>query len=150
MLIFTSHPFPSSENRPQEYEELAVALGTDHKRRLALREQLKAVRLTCPLFDTRRWVSGADSHLQRHRITAFEQCVSLSISTKAHVCCGDVPTVLSCCLHSGLLLCSITVAVCPCLVVAHVDADVCLRHRHGPGVADDVGDPLRWRRTAHF
>ena len=44
----------------QEYEELAVALGTDHQRRLALREQLKAVRLTCPLFDTRRWVAGAE------------------------------------------------------------------------------------------
>ncbi len=38
-----------------------MALGTDHKRRLALREQLKAVRLTCRLFDTRRWVAGADT-----------------------------------------------------------------------------------------
>ena len=46
----------------QEYEELAVALGTDHKRRLALREQLKAVRLTCPLFDTRRWVAGVGTY----------------------------------------------------------------------------------------
>ena len=35
-----------------------MSLGTDHKRRLALRERLKAVRLTCPLFDTRRWVAG--------------------------------------------------------------------------------------------
>ena len=35
-----------------------MALGTDHARRLALRERLKAVRLTCPLFDTRRWVEG--------------------------------------------------------------------------------------------
>jgi len=24
-----------------------------------------------------------------------------------------------------------------------------LRRRHGPGVVDDVGDPLRRRRTAH-
>ena len=38
-----------------------MALGTDHARRLALRERLKAVRLTCPLFDTRRWVAGAGS-----------------------------------------------------------------------------------------
>ena len=42
-----------------------MALGTDHKRRLVLREQLKAVRLTCPLFDTRRWVAGAGSYACR-------------------------------------------------------------------------------------
>lgn len=36
----------------QEYEEVAVALGTDHARRLDLRRRLKDTRLTCPLFDT--------------------------------------------------------------------------------------------------
>ena len=51
----------SPASSEQEYEELAVALGTDHARRLALRERLKAVRLTCPLFDTKRWVAGAGS-----------------------------------------------------------------------------------------
>lgn len=40
----------------QEYEELAVELGSNHAKRLDLRERLKAVRLTCPLFDTHRWV----------------------------------------------------------------------------------------------
>ena len=49
----------------QGYEELAVALGTDHVRRLRLRERLKAVRLTCPLFDTDRWVADMDRLLLR-------------------------------------------------------------------------------------
>ena len=37
-----------------------MALGTDHARRRQLRERLKAVRLTCPLFDTDRWVADMD------------------------------------------------------------------------------------------
>jgi protein O-GlcNAc transferase len=37
-----------------------VALGTDHERRLNLRARLKAVRLTCPLFDTDGWVADMD------------------------------------------------------------------------------------------
>jgi hypothetical protein len=41
---------------PQEYEELAVALGTDHARREGLRTRLKAGRLSSPLFDTDTWV----------------------------------------------------------------------------------------------
>lgn len=40
----------------QEYEEKAVELGLDHGKRLGLRQQLKDVRLTCPLFDTTQWV----------------------------------------------------------------------------------------------
>lgn len=40
----------------QEYEELAVALGSDHGRREALRARLKAGRLSSPLFDTDGWV----------------------------------------------------------------------------------------------
>mmetsp|Transcript_2181 Transcript_2181/g.6511 ORF Transcript_2181/g.6511 Transcript_2181/m.6511 type:complete len:1397 (+) Transcript_2181:421-4611(+) len=43
-------------NSQQEYEEVAVALGTDHARRLDLRRRLKDTRLTCPLFDTSGWV----------------------------------------------------------------------------------------------
>ena len=42
----------------QEYEEIAVTLGLDHKKRRNLQAQLKSVRGTCPLFDTRQWVSG--------------------------------------------------------------------------------------------
>jgi protein O-GlcNAc transferase len=38
------------------YEELAVELGTNHAKRLGLRARLERARLTCPLFDTRRWV----------------------------------------------------------------------------------------------
>lgn len=39
-----------------EYEELAVELGTNHERRLALRAKLKESRHHNPLFDTDRWV----------------------------------------------------------------------------------------------
>ena len=42
-----------------------MALGTNHGRRLALRERLKALRLTCPLFDTDRWVADMDGLLLR-------------------------------------------------------------------------------------
>ena len=38
----------------QEYEELAVRLGTDADYRLDLRRRLEAKRLTAPLFDTER------------------------------------------------------------------------------------------------
>ena len=40
----------------QEYEEKAVELGLDHTKRLGLRQRLKDVRLSCPLFDTTLWV----------------------------------------------------------------------------------------------
>jgi len=40
----------------QEYEEIAVSLGLDHEKRKDLVSRLKAVRSTCPLFDTRQWV----------------------------------------------------------------------------------------------
>ena len=36
----------------QEYEEKAVELGLNHNKRLGLRQRLKDVRLSCPLFDT--------------------------------------------------------------------------------------------------
>lgn len=43
-------------NSMKEYEEKAVAFALNPARLLALRNKLKAVRLTCPLFDTARWV----------------------------------------------------------------------------------------------
>lgn len=39
-----------------EYEEKAVSLGLDHEKRERLRRELKQRRLSCPLFDTERWV----------------------------------------------------------------------------------------------
>ncbi|KAL3130806.1 hypothetical protein ABBQ38_000142 [Trebouxia sp. C0009 RCD-2024] len=43
-------------NSQQEYEEKAVELGLNHNKRLGLRQRLKDVRLSCPLFDTTQWV----------------------------------------------------------------------------------------------
>ena len=40
----------------QDYEEKAVELGLNHAKRLQLRQRLKDVRLSCPLFDTTQWV----------------------------------------------------------------------------------------------
>ena len=40
----------------KEYEELGVELGSNHQKRQSLRSQLKASRLSSPLFDTVRWV----------------------------------------------------------------------------------------------
>lgn len=47
----------------QEYEELAVELGTNHTRRAALRAQLKESRMTNALFDTDRWVRDLEKVL---------------------------------------------------------------------------------------
>ncbi|CEG49920.1 probable udp-n-acetylglucosamine--peptide n-acetylglucosaminyltransferase sec-like [Plasmopara halstedii] len=44
----------------EEYEELAVALATDRKRLATLRRRLETERLTCPLFDTKRWVRNLE------------------------------------------------------------------------------------------
>jgi hypothetical protein len=52
--VHASRLFPRPPT--QEYEELAVALGTDHARREGLRARLKAGRLSSPLFDTDTWV----------------------------------------------------------------------------------------------
>ena len=41
----------------KEYEEKAVSLALDRPKLQSLTNRLKAVRLTCPLFDTERWVS---------------------------------------------------------------------------------------------
>lgn len=41
----------------KEYEDKAVELAENPPKLQALINKLKAVRLTCPLFDTGRWVS---------------------------------------------------------------------------------------------
>ncbi|KAH9784255.1 hypothetical protein KPL71_009577 [Citrus sinensis] len=40
----------------KEYEERAVSLALDRQKLQALTNKLKSVRLTCPLFDTARWM----------------------------------------------------------------------------------------------
>ncbi|KNA11934.1 hypothetical protein SOVF_130120 [Spinacia oleracea] len=44
----------------EDYEERAVALALNPSKLESLRNQLKAVRLTCPLFDTARWVKNLE------------------------------------------------------------------------------------------
>lgn len=41
----------------KEYEERAVSLALNRSKLQDLTNRLKAARLTCPLFDTARWVS---------------------------------------------------------------------------------------------
>lgn len=47
-------------NSMEEYEERAVSLALNPSKLQSLRDQLKSVRLTCPLFDTTRWVKNLD------------------------------------------------------------------------------------------
>ncbi|XP_039125344.1 probable UDP-N-acetylglucosamine--peptide N-acetylglucosaminyltransferase SEC [Dioscorea cayenensis subsp. rotundata] len=47
-------------NSMKEYEEKAVALAENPTRLQTLRNKLKAARMTCPLFDTARWVRNLD------------------------------------------------------------------------------------------
>lgn len=42
----------------KEYEEKAVSLAINRPKLQDLTNRLKAVRMSCPLFDTRRWVSN--------------------------------------------------------------------------------------------
>ena len=42
-----------------------MELGLNHAMRDSLRQRLKAARLTCPLFDTRRWVADFERALLR-------------------------------------------------------------------------------------
>jgi len=46
-----------------EYEELAVALATDLDKLYLLRRRLEDGRLSCPLFDTQRWVRNLETGL---------------------------------------------------------------------------------------
>ncbi|GAA0184098.1 hypothetical protein LIER_42515 [Lithospermum erythrorhizon] len=43
-----------------EYEEKAVSLALNRSKLQELTDKLKAARLTCPLFDTRRWVNNLE------------------------------------------------------------------------------------------
>ncbi|XP_022742039.1 probable UDP-N-acetylglucosamine--peptide N-acetylglucosaminyltransferase SEC isoform X1 [Durio zibethinus] len=47
-------------NSMKEYEERAVSLALNRPKLLALTNKLKAARLTCPLFDTARWVRNLE------------------------------------------------------------------------------------------
>lgn len=47
---------PFSDCSTKEYEDRAVELATNPAKLQALTNKLKEVRLTCPLFDTARWV----------------------------------------------------------------------------------------------
>ncbi len=44
----------------REYEDRAVELGLDGAQRGALRQRLEAARLSCPLFDTEKWVGDLE------------------------------------------------------------------------------------------
>ncbi|CAI0385297.1 unnamed protein product [Linum tenue] len=44
----------------KEYEERAVSLALSQPKLQALTNKLKSIRLTCPLFDTTRWVKNLD------------------------------------------------------------------------------------------
>jgi protein O-GlcNAc transferase len=48
-----------------EYEERAVALGSDAEARCMLRTKLEAVRESCALFDTASWVAAFERVLLR-------------------------------------------------------------------------------------
>ncbi len=41
-----------------------MRLGTDRALREGLRSRLEGARLSCPLFDTRRWVAGLERALE--------------------------------------------------------------------------------------
>ncbi|KAL9436544.1 hypothetical protein AB3S75_022569 [Citrus x aurantiifolia] len=47
-------------NSMKEYEERAVSLALDRQKLQALTSKLKSVRMTCPLFDTARWVKNLE------------------------------------------------------------------------------------------
>ncbi|CAM8991395.1 unnamed protein product [Rhodiola kirilowii] len=47
-------------NSMKEYEERAVSLATNPQRLRSLTERLKAARMSCPLFDTTRWVRNLE------------------------------------------------------------------------------------------
>ncbi|KAJ6291970.1 hypothetical protein OIU76_023959 [Salix suchowensis] len=44
----------------KEYEEKAVSLALNRPKLQSLTNRLKAARLTCPLFDTERWVRNLE------------------------------------------------------------------------------------------
>lgn len=64
-------------NSLEEYEEKAVSLALNKPKLQALTKELRASRLTCPLFDTMRWVSlGSYLHSSLVPVCFFNQLVS--------------------------------------------------------------------------
>ena len=59
-----NHWNPICSSLAQEYEDKAVQLGVDDGMRESLRSRLMAARLSCPLFDTRRWVGDLERALE--------------------------------------------------------------------------------------
>lgn len=57
MVPFPFQKLPKYWYSLKEYEEKAVSLALDRPKLQDLSNKLKAARMTCPLFDTPRWVS---------------------------------------------------------------------------------------------
>jgi protein O-GlcNAc transferase len=60
LCVATGHGADMVVASQAEYEERAVEFGVDARKRGALRARLEAARLTCPLFDTQRWVRNLE------------------------------------------------------------------------------------------
>lgn len=65
LCFATGHGAEMVVSSQQEYEDRAVEFGLDTEKRVALRAALKAARLECPLFDTRRWVRNLERVFMR-------------------------------------------------------------------------------------
>jgi predicted O-linked N-acetylglucosamine transferase (SPINDLY family) len=57
----------------EEYEELAIALGNDHQRVLALKQKLELNRLTTPLFDSSLFTKNIENlYMQMSQRSQFQ------------------------------------------------------------------------------
>ena len=63
--------FVNDSSSLQEYEEKAVSFALNRPKLQELTNRLKAARLTCPLFDTARWVRTSVLFLLLHYILLF-------------------------------------------------------------------------------
>ena len=87
-----------------------MELGLNHAKRLNLRARLKAVRMSCPLFDTAQWVRDLEK--------VSRPCVP------AGCMCGQVQSALSCllqdvaCFDPGLCTTARPLQQCQSLVSA--------------------------------
>ena len=48
-----------------QYEELAVSYALDPNKLLSLRKKIENSRMSCPLFDTERWVRNLEKGLNQ-------------------------------------------------------------------------------------
>lgn len=68
--------FHVARNRSmQEYEDRAVMLATDADKLHSLTTKLRSTRMTCPLFDTSRWVGFLDCFIYLcflHEVAVFQ------------------------------------------------------------------------------